>query len=426
MSSAAASGSSATSGGPFTPGRLGPLTLRNRVIKAATFEGYTPRGQVSDELIEFHRRVAAGGVGMSTVAYCAVAPGGRVNRNCLVMEQDSIAGLRRLTDAIHAEGAAASAQLGHAGLVADVRSNRTPSLAPSTRFSKTAGGVIRGASLAALDEVKAAYVRAARTAIDAGFDAVELHLGHNYLLSSFFSPNLNKRKDRYGGSVEARSRFPREVVAAVREAVGDRLAVVAKFNMSDGVAKGLWLDESLPIAQLLQDDGALDALVLTGGSSLLNGMYFFRGDVPLEEMVATQSKLIGLGLRLVAKSLFPSYPFEEAFFLPFAREFRQRLTMPLILLGGINRLDTMQRALDEGFEFMQMGRALLREPDLLQQMQAGERSEALCVHCNKCMPTIYSGTRCVLATPEPPAPVVVPQPQRSAAEPLLSASDSGL
>lgn len=383
-------------GGPFSPARLGPLTLRNRVIKAATFEGYTPRGAVSDELIAFHQRVAAGGVGMSTVAYCAVSPGGRVMRNCLVMEPGSVLGLRRLTDAIHAEGAAASAQLGHAGLVANVRSNRTPSLAPSTRFSKTAGGRIKGATLDDLAAVKADYVRAARTAIDAGFDAIELHLGHNYLLSSFFSPNLNKRTDRYGGDVEGRSRFPREVAIAVREAVGDRLAITAKFNMSDGVEGGLWLDESLPIAEWLQNDGALDAMVLTGGSSLLNGMYFFRGDVPLQEMVDSQPKIVGLGLRLVAKKLFPSYPFEEAFFLPFARQFRDRLTMPLVLLGGINRIDTMQRALDEGFEFMQMGRALLREPDLLNAMQAGLRSEALCVHCNKCMPTIYSGTRCVL------------------------------
>ena len=105
------------------------------------------------------------------------------------MEPGSVPGLRRLTDAIHAEGAGASAQLGHAGLVANVRSNRAPSLAPSTRFSKTAGGRIKGATLEQLDEVKADYVRAAKTAIEAGFDAIELHLGHNYLLSSFFSPN---------------------------------------------------------------------------------------------------------------------------------------------------------------------------------------------------------------------------------------------
>ncbi len=387
----------------FQPALLGPLTLRNRVVKAATFEGRTPRGEVTDALIDFHVAVARGGVGMTTVAYCAVAPDGRVHRHCLVLDAASVPGLRRLTDAVHAEGAAVAAQLGHAGLVADTRSNRMPTLAPSTRLSAPAKGLVRGAGLDDLARVRGEFARAASCAVEAGFDSLEIHLGHNYLLSSFFSPNLNKRTDRYGGGVENRSRFPREVVQAVRDAVGDRVAVTAKLNMADGVAGGLWLDESIEIARLLQDDGALDALELTGGSSLLNGMYFFRGEVPMREFIATQSRLVGLGLRVLGRRIFPEYPFEEAFFLPYARQFRAALDMPLILLGGINRLDTMNRALDEGFAFVAMARALLREPDLVTKLQAGVSSEALCIHCNKCMPTIYSGTRCVLV-PDSPKP----------------------
>jgi 2,4-dienoyl-CoA reductase-like NADH-dependent reductase (Old Yellow Enzyme family) len=380
----------------FEPARLGPLTLRNRVIKAATFEGSTPRGEVTQRLIDYHLAVARGGVGMTTVAYCAVAPDGRVHRHCLVLSPETVPQLRRLTDAVHAEGTAVAAQLGHAGLVADTVSNRMGTLAPSTRFSAPAKRVVRGAGLDDLARVRDDFVRAARHAVEAGFDALEIHLGHNYLLSSFFSPNLNKRRDHYGGSVENRSRFPREVVRAVRDAVGDRVAVTAKFNMADGVAKGLWLDESIEIARLLQHDGALDALELTGGSSLLNGMYFFRGEVPMKEFIATQSKVVGWGLRFYGPRIFPSYPFEEAFFLPYARQFRAALDMPLILLGGINRLDTMNRAMDEGFSFVAMARALLREPDLVNKLQTGASEEALCIHCNKCMPTIYSGTRCVL------------------------------
>ncbi len=385
----------------FQPALLGPLTLRNRVIKAATFEGRTPRGEVTDELIDYHVAVARGGVGMTTVAYCAVSPDGRVHRHCLVLDAGSVAGLRRLTDAVHAEGAAVAAQLGHAGLVADARSNRMATLAPSTRLSAPAKGIVRGAGREDLARVRADFARAASYAVQAGFDALEIHLGHNYLLSSFLSPNLNKRSDEYGGSLHNRSRFPREVVRAVRDAVGDRVAVTAKLNMADGVPGGLWLDESIEVARLLQDDGALDALELTGGSSLLNGMYFFRGEVPLQEFIATQSKLVGIGLRLLGGRIFPEYPFEEAFFLPYARQFRAALDMPLVLLGGINRLDTMTRALDEGFAFVAMARALLREPDLVHKMQAGVSTEALCVHCNKCMPTIYSGTRCVLVGDSP-------------------------
>jgi 2,4-dienoyl-CoA reductase-like NADH-dependent reductase (Old Yellow Enzyme family) len=129
-------------------------------------------------------------------------------------------------------------------------------------------------------------------------------------------------------------------------------------------------------------------------------MYLFRGEAPIHEMAASFPKPLNLGFKLMGKRFLPEYPFEEAFFLPFARQFRAALTMPLVLLGGINRVDTMERALDEGFDFVAMGRALLREPDLIHRMQKNAAAESLCVHCNKCMPTIYRGTHCVLVAPE--------------------------
>lgn len=390
----------------FEPARLGPLTLRNRIVKAATFEGVMRRGVVSDELVEFHRAVAAGGAALTTVAYCAVSESGRVHRDTLVLNEATRPGLTRLTDAVHAEGALAAAQIGHAGLVANTLSNGTKTLAPSTRISPPAMGLVRGASLDQLAEVATDFEHAARVAVDSGFDALEVHLGHNYLLSSFMSPNLNRRHDRYGGSVAARSRFPREVLERVRAAAGDSVAVTVKFNMADGVPKGLWLDQSLQIARLIESDGHVDAMQLTGGSSLLNGMYFFRGEVPMAEFIASQPKLVGMGLRFYGPHLFPTYPFEEAFFRPFARQFREALSMPLIMLGGINRVETIETALGEGFEFVGMARALLRDPNLVNKFRDDEAAEGNCVHCNKCMPTIYTGTRCVVrealaALPDP-------------------------
>ncbi|SDE55823.1 oxidoreductase [Rhodococcus tukisamuensis] len=390
----------------FEPARLGPLTLRNRIVKAATFEGVMRRGVVSDELVEFHRAVAAGGAALTTVAYCAVSESGRVHRDTLVLNEATRPGLIRLTDAVHAEGALAAAQIGHAGLVANTLSNGTKTLAPSTRISPPAMGLVRGASLDQLAEVATDFEHAARVAVDSGFDALEVHLGHNYLLSSFMSPNLNRRHDRYGGSVAARSRFPREVLKRVRAAAGDSVAVTVKFNMADGVPKGLWLDQSLQIARLIESDGHVDAMQLTGGSSLLNGMYFFRGEVPMAEFIASQPKLVGVGLRFYGPHLFPTYPFEEAFFRPFARQFREALSMPLIMLGGINRVETIETALGEGFEFVGMARALLRDPNLVNKFRDDEATEGNCVHCNKCMPTIYTGTRCVVrealaALPDP-------------------------
>ncbi len=385
---------------PFEPAKLGPVTLRNRIIKAASFEGVMPRGTVSQELIDFHMALAKGGVGMTTLAYCAVSKGGRVSRDTLVFTDELIPDLTRFTEAIHGEGAKISAQLGHAGLVAQAQSKRNPSLAPSRRFSFAARGMVQGASREQLDGVVADFERAARVAVESGFDAVEVHLGHNYLLSSFMSPNLNKRTDEYGGSIENRSCFPRRVVEAVRAVAGSDVAVIAKFNMADGVPGGLWLDESLQFAKLLEDDGHLDAIELTGGSSVLNGMYYFRGDVPLKEFSDALGGMAGRGFRLFGKKIFPYYPFEEAFFLPFARQFRAELELPLILLGGINELATIKAAMAEGFEFVAMARALLREPDLVNRFASGERIAGLCVHCNKCVPTIYTGTRCALV-PKP-------------------------
>lgn len=387
---------------PFEPARLGPLTLRNRVIKAATFEGVMPRGTVTQELIDYHVAVARGGAALTTLAYCAVSMGGRVSRHTLVFTEDLIDDLTRFTAAIHAEGAKVSAQLGHAGLVAQANSKKHPSLAPSTRFSFAAMGRIKGATHEQIDEIVADFERATRVAIEAGFDAVEVHVGHNYLLSSFLSPNLNKRSDDLGGSIENRARFPRRVVEAVRRVADGKVAVLAKFNMADGVEGGLWLEESLQFARLLEADGHLDAMELTGGSSVLNGMYYFRGDVPLKEFAASRGKIVGLGFRAFGSRIFPEYPFEEAFFLPFARQFRDALDLPLVLLGGINELATIESALGEGFEFVAMARALLREPDLVNRFAAGTRNAGLCVHCNKCLPTIYSGTRCVLV-PRPPS-----------------------
>ncbi|AXB42414.1 NADH:flavin oxidoreductase [Amycolatopsis albispora] len=382
--------------GVFAPAHLGPVRLRNRIIKAATFEGATPDALVTDRLIEFHRRVARGGAAMTTLAYCAVSPDGRTDRHQLWMRDEAVPGLRRFTDAMHAEGAAVSAQLGHAGPVANAASNRLPALAPG-RFPNPLGmRLTRPATVDDLGRVVRAHAEAARLAVESGFDAVELHFGHNYLVSSFFSPRLNHRDDAYGGSLENRARLALEIARAVRDAVGDRIAVTAKLNMDDGVPGGFWLDESVRVARWLEADGTVDALQLTAGSSLLNPMYLFTGDAPLREFAARFPRPVRWGVRAAGGAFLRSYPFQEAYLLDRARQFRAALDLPLILLGGITRLETMEQALAEGFAFVAMARALLREPDLPSRLRAGARS--LCVHCNKCMPTIYRGTHCVLAT----------------------------
>lgn len=385
-------------GEPFAPAQLGPLRLRNRLVKAATFEGMAKDNLVTERLVDFHRSVAAGGAAMTTLAYLAVSIDGQGAPAEIVVRPEAVEGLRRLADAVHAEGAAVSGQIGHAGPVGAGRGR--PSLAPSRVFVPAAMRFTRALDEDDLGRITRDFAESARLLGDAGFDAVELHLGHNYLLSAFLSPALNRRTDRWGGSVANRAAFPRRVAEAVREAVGSSMAVLAKFNMVDGYRGGLWLDESLEAARLLQSDGTLDALVLTGGSSLRNPMYLFRGDAPIEEMAPAFPPPVRRAFRLVGGRLLHSYPFEEAYFLPFARQFRQSLSLPLVLLGGVSRLETVRQALSEGFELVAMARALLREPGLIARWQGGDGRPSLCVHCNKCVPTIYRGTHCVLVAPE--------------------------
>jgi len=186
---------------------------------------------------------------------------------------------------------------------------------------------------------------------------------------------------------------------SVRHEVGDSVAVTVKLNMTDGIRGGLQPAESLAAARLLADTGALDALQLTGGGSQLNQMFMFRGDPPRREFAATMHGVQRLGFRVAAPALFRRYPFEEAYFLPLARQFRAGLNLPLILLGGISSVESIQLAMQSGFEFVAMGRALLREPDLVARMRAGAAARGTCTHCNKCIPSIYTGTRCVLDFP---------------------------
>lgn len=389
---------------PLAPARLGPVALRNRVIKAATFEGAAPQGLVTDRLIDYHLAVAEGGVGMTTVAYLAVTPEGRTHAEQIHWRPEAIPSLRRLTEAVHGAGAAVSAQIGHAGPVANGASNGAPSIAPSRAFNPLSMRFHRVATEADLDRIVEAHAEAARYAIEAGFDAIEVHLGHNYLASAFLSPRLNRRKDRYGGTLAGRATFPRRIIAAVREAAaaaGAPIAVTAKLNMRDGYRGGLDLPDSLEFARMLEADGHLDALELTGGSSLMNPMYLFRGGAPVKEMAQRMPMPAPLraGIRLSGHTFFREYPWRRLYFLEHARAFRAALRMPLILLGGITDLPAMEQAMAEGFEYVALGRALLREPDLLRRIAADRTTVSRCTHCNLCMSTIYTGTHCHLAEP---------------------------
>lgn len=386
---------------PFDPFRLAGLTLRNRVIKAATFEGMTPGAQVSPGLINHHRELAAGGVAMTTVAYCAVGPDGRTFADQLYLRPEVMPALRRLTDAVHREGAAVSLQLGHCGAFCNNRQllRRRP-LGPSRAFN--ALGALHGRPLADamseadIEQTKEDFIQAARGARAAGFDAVEIHLGHGYLLSQFLCPATNRRRDAWGGALENRARFPLAVIAGVRAALPAEFPILVKTNLRDGFAGGLELEESLQVARWLESRGAT-ALVLSGGFVSRDAFYLFRGDRPLRQMIAAEHSLRQkLALALLGPAVIRSHPFVPLYFLPLAKQMRRAVSLPLVLLGGVKSMTDIETAMAEGFELVAMGRALIHDPALIAKYQAGVQRLSGCIPCNQCVAEMerQGGVRC--------------------------------
>ena len=374
----------------FTPVTLGPLTLRNRSIRSAAFESMCPGNVPSPQLLDYHRSVAAGGVGMTTVAYAAVTRSGLSFDRQLWMRPEIVPGLRELTDAVHAEGAAASIQLGHCGNMSHKSICGCLPVGASSGFNLYSPTFVRGLRADELPEMAKAYGRSVCLAREAGFDAVEIHAGHGYLISQFLSPSINHRKDEFGGTLANRMRFMEMVMEEVMKAAGNDMAVLVKMNMRDGFRGGMELDESLQVARKLQELGA-HALVLSGGFVSKAPMYVMRGEMPIRTMTHYMTCWwLKYGVRLVGKYMIPSVPFREAYFLEDALKFREALDIPLVYVGGLVSRQKIEEVLNHGFEAVQMGRALLNEPDFVNRMRQEENARCNCRHSNYCIARMYT------------------------------------
>ncbi|MDB5985008.1 MAG: NADH:flavin oxidoreductase [Nevskia sp.] len=388
----------------FRPIRIGPLQLRNRFIKSATNEGMAKGGVPSQMLVEHHRRIAAGGAAMTTVAYCAISADGRTFVDQVTLDDASLPHLRVLSDAVHREGAAACAQLTHGGAF-----NFLPSL--STRYPLSASGgfnaagVISGRLLKTamtppdLDRIAEEFVAAARRAQQAGFDAVELHMGHGYLLSQFLSPKYNRRRDEYGGAAAQRARYPAQVLQRVLDAVGDKLAVSCKICVTEGFKGGATDDDAVEVARVLERSGA-HLLVLSGGMNVEAPWAIFGSNMPAAAVETMQNPVVKFATRLM-RLWEPKVNFRELYFLEHSRKLRAAVNLPLAYLGGAKSLAGVQQLMDEGFDCVVMGRALLHDPQLINKFRDGTATVSGCTACNQCVVMMYSdaGTSCVLHPP---------------------------
>lgn len=375
----------------FTPASIGPLTLRNRTIRAAAFESMCPGNAPSEMLYNYHTSVAAGGIGMTTLAYAAVTQSGLSFERQLWLRPEIIPGLKKITDAIHKEGAAASIQIGHCGNMSHKNICGCTPISASTGFNIYSPTFVRGMKQSEIAAIAKAFGQAVHLAREAGMDAVEVHAGHGYLISQFLSPYTNRRKDEYGGSLENRMRFMKMCMEEVMKAAGSDMAVLVKMNMRDGFKGGMELDETLEVARTLQNQCGVHALILSGGFVSRAPMYVMRGAMPIRTMTHYMpNDWLPIGVRMAGHLMIPTEPFKEAYFLEDALKFRAALKMPLVYVGGLISREKIEEVLGHGFEFVSMARALLNDPAFVNHMKEDEQARCNCGHSNYCIARMYS------------------------------------
>jgi 2,4-dienoyl-CoA reductase-like NADH-dependent reductase (Old Yellow Enzyme family) len=353
----------------------------------------TPQGMPSASLEDFHGGLADGGIAMTTLAYCAIENDGRLHEDMIYMGEHVREQLSALIEKLHARGCKVSGQMGHGGgFSQNTQLSKKRPLGPS--FGLNALGIAKGMFFCDamkqqdIDNLIQAYAKAATFMKSVGFDCLEIHFGHGYGLCQFISPKTNKRKDQYGGSLENRMRLPLAVLAAVREAVGADFPILGKISLTEGVRGGLDYDDAVDISKML-DAGGIDGIITSGGTSTMNPMIMFRGDNILPSMLKYEkSRLMRLILRLAGPVMFKRYAYEELYFLPYALKVKQAVRCKMIYVGGASTNASFATLMQHGFDFIQLGRSLLANPNLPQEAELEADYASRCTHCNMCIGTI--------------------------------------
>ena len=391
----------------FTPLTIGPVTLRNRIIRSAAFENMAYGNSPTRDLYDYHVAVARGGVGMTTLAYASVNQSGLSFDGQLWMREEIVPGLKKITDDVHAAGAKCSIQLGHCGNMTHRSTCGCMPVGASGGFNLYSPTFVRALKPAEIDALVEDFGKAVNLAREAGFDCVEIHAGHGYLISQFLSPYTNRRRDEYGGSLENRMRLMRRVITRVMEAAGDDMGVIVKMNMHDGFRRGMQEAECLEVARELERLG-VHALVLSAGFVSKAPMEVMRGAMPLKTMAhyvdARKMWWMKVVIRMFGRLIIPTVPYREGYFLEDAKKFRAAVKLPLIYVGGLVSRSKMEEVLEAGFQGLQMARALIRDTAFVNKLRRGETDRSPCGHSNYCIGRMYTlemkCNRCVENLPD--------------------------
>jgi 2,4-dienoyl-CoA reductase-like NADH-dependent reductase (Old Yellow Enzyme family) len=350
------------------------MKLSNRFVRAATHEGMAEEdGAATPKLTQTMVDLAKGGVGFIITSHMYVSPEGKAGPFQLgIYSDDLVDGLKSTCDAVHNAGGKIVAQLSHAGNSAVETAGHVPCAV--SVFKENPESPRHELTKEDIKKLVKAFGDAAGRAKEAGFDGVEIHSAHGYLLNQFLSPLHNLRKDEYGGSIENRARVHMEVYNAIREAVGRKYPVLIKINNEDYLENGLSLEDSVMASKMLADAG-LDAIELSGGTPDSGKLGPARVGINKEE--------------------------KEAYFREAAAVFKKEIDLPLILVGGMRSFSVAEQIIDGGIaDYISMCRPLVREPGLIKRWQSGDTSPSTCKSDNLCFGPAMSGKGIYCVTEE--------------------------
>ncbi|MBW1858997.1 MAG: NADH:flavin oxidoreductase [Deltaproteobacteria bacterium] len=361
--------------GLFDEIKINKMILRNRSVRSATWTGMARKdGTCSPKLIKLTEKLARGEVGLIITGFTYVMPNGQALPGQLGIHNNAMTpNLRKLTKAVHAAKGKICMQIVHAGVQTGVKDRGTlPVWGPSAVHDKLYGWTPKPVTQKEIKETVEAFAGAAARAKRAGFDAVQLHGAHGFLISQFLSPARNRRTDKYGGPIENRARFLFEVFRAVRKAVGKDFPVLIKLNTQDFVRGGFHERDALFVAKRLDKMG-IDAIEMSGGVPA-------AGDLsPARTKIRKTS--------------------DEAYFLSIAKKIKKQVSVPIILVGGVRSLQAISQILEKGdADLVSMARPLIREPGLVRRWRKGDKEKAKCISCNQCFGAAMSpqGVYCVV------------------------------
>jgi 2,4-dienoyl-CoA reductase-like NADH-dependent reductase (Old Yellow Enzyme family) len=350
----------------FAETKINGVSLSNRFVRSATWSAMAAQdGRSTPQLVNLLTKLAQGGVGLIITGHAYVSRDGQAGTKQLGAYSDELVpGLRDMVQKIHDHGGKIMLQLSHAGFFSNPKVTRTTPIAPSALkgMAKVPRKEMTNRDIRAVIQ---AFRAAAMRARQAGFDGVQMHAAHGYLLSQFLSPKLNHRTDEYGGAIENRARVLLEVFRAIRGAVGQDYPVLVKLNSQDFVDGGLTLEDSIQAGLMLEDEG-ISAIELSGGLPISGELGAIRKGIISED--------------------------REAYFKDEARAFKERLSVPLVLVGGIRSFQVAERLVNDGVaDYLSMSRPFIREPDLINRWKAGDLRRSTCISENSCLTAAIRG-----------------------------------